>query len=241
MATPYTGNPAGVQAPDVAPAWGVMPVFNLPQDGVDQIDASTWLQALKDGADHLAFIYKNLAGFLGVTTWQSTITYTQGMLTTDVTDSYNTYRVKVGHTSTVGTKPSSDGSNWEKWGHSYTDIAALLPTTAATASVTGVSANNGATLGTILQTQMGSSAIFREVMGRVTIPLTAGSGVTVITLSAGAAMPSAIYYESANYADLSPSTTLVTIKSLGANASQIIVSNAGAGSTCVVSFRLAGY
>jgi hypothetical protein len=54
MTTSYTGNPAGVQAPDTAPAMGKAPVLTLPVDG-EAANVSSIYQGFRDLADHVAF------------------------------------------------------------------------------------------------------------------------------------------------------------------------------------------
>jgi hypothetical protein len=55
LPTPYTADPEATQPPSGAPAWGVLPVINLPADG-DPPNASTWEQAFKALNDHVGFI-----------------------------------------------------------------------------------------------------------------------------------------------------------------------------------------
>ena len=56
MATLYTGNPTATQTPGAAPAEGVAPIFNLPEDGIEDLGVSALYQPLKEAADYIAFL-----------------------------------------------------------------------------------------------------------------------------------------------------------------------------------------
>lgn len=73
MTTSYTGNPAGVQAPDTVPTVGKVPVLTLPVDG-EAYGVSSIYQALKDLADHVAFGAKFSSKAKEVPEWSDLVT-----------------------------------------------------------------------------------------------------------------------------------------------------------------------
>lgn len=56
MATPYPGNPTATEAPSPAPSQGAIPIVNIPQDTIDDVNAASVSQAMKVPADFIAWI-----------------------------------------------------------------------------------------------------------------------------------------------------------------------------------------
>ncbi len=61
MSTNYSGNSTATQSPSPAPGVGYVPIFTLPNDG-DPLNAASIAQALKAGADGLAWIASYVKG-----------------------------------------------------------------------------------------------------------------------------------------------------------------------------------
>lgn len=66
MPTPYTADPAATEAPAAPPAFGVLPIVNLPADS-DPPNGATYEQAYKVLADYVGFLMKRavMSGWLG--------------------------------------------------------------------------------------------------------------------------------------------------------------------------------
>lgn len=120
MATQYTGDRTTFQTPSSKPDDGVSPIGVLPADG-DDLNASSVIQALKTALDFADYCTHRFETFPGVRAYEAARTYTEGMMCLD-TDGM-TYRVKAGQSS-VGIHPAGNGTKWERWGHSTTELNA---------------------------------------------------------------------------------------------------------------------
>src|ERR1017187_5235274 len=191
MPSNYTGNPGATQSPGPAPALGVMPVGALPID-TDVPNASSVDQPFKESMDWIGFLSQGLLKY-GVTPWSNTQTYTAGIIVQSPSTPFSTFRVKSGHTSTVGNDPAGDTTNWEAWGHTDAQITAMLPTVQTDTSATYIAVAISGTTGTITNvcwTAVGTGTIIKRCSFQLG---TGGGGVTAtITFSGTKAFSSGI-------------------------------------------------
>lgn len=120
MATQYTGDRTAVELPSSMPDDGVSPIGVMPDDG-DDLNVSSILQAHKVALDFIDYLTHRFEDFPGVRIYDASRTYTAGMMCLD--DDGMTYRVKTGQSS-VGIHPAANGTKWERWGYSDTELAA---------------------------------------------------------------------------------------------------------------------
>jgi len=138
MATQYPGDRSAVQMPASIPNDGVTPIAVVPDDG-DDLNVSSVLQSLKVAMDFIDYCTHRFETFPGVRDYEPTRTYTAGMMCLD-TDGM-TYRVKTGQSS-INIHPAANGTKWERWGYSQTEVAngsgdasGLVTTTNGTATI----------------------------------------------------------------------------------------------------------
>lgn len=122
MANQYTGDRTSAQLPGSVPNDGVSPIGVLPTDG-DDLNASSVLQVLKEALDFIDYCTHRFQDFMGVRAYDASRTYTAGMMCLD--EDGMTYRVKAGQSST-NIRPANDGTKWERWGYSATELAAAF-------------------------------------------------------------------------------------------------------------------
>lgn len=80
MASPYTGNPTGVQAPGTQPMPGVLPIVSIPA-GTDVRTIESITQEMKECADFIAYIQNHLVSADFVCLHENWIGKTTGNLT----------------------------------------------------------------------------------------------------------------------------------------------------------------
>lgn len=122
MATQYTGDRTAVEMPASKPNDGVSPIGVVPDDG-DDLNASSVLQIAKVALDFLDYCTHRFEDFPGVRSYDAARTYTEGMMCLDIDGM--TYRVKTGQSS-IGIHPYDNGTKWERWGYSATELAAAF-------------------------------------------------------------------------------------------------------------------
>jgi hypothetical protein len=157
-----------------------MPIGALPVDS-DTPNVSSILQPLKESLDWIGALSQWMVKY-GITPWSASASYAAGTIVQSPSTPYSTFRVKYGHSASVGLDPAGDPTNWEPWGHTDTEIANLLPVVETDTSNTGIAVVVIGTFGTISDVCW-SAVGFSTVIKRCSFRLGTGSGGVTATIT----------------------------------------------------------